>query len=67
MPKLVVVKPHPYESRNREVGTEYEATESDARLLVLSGQARYADGRSQSYQTRDMSAARPRRNRRAAA
>lgn len=53
MPTLVVIKSHPYEGRQRVEGTEYDATEADARLLVLSGQARY---KSRGYQTRMMSA-----------
>lgn len=51
MKTLVVIKSHPYEGKNREVGAEYEATESDARLLVLSGQAAY---KTDEYQTRMM-------------
>jgi len=54
MPVLVVLKAHPYESKQRAVGTEYSATESDARLLVLSGQARYKKKEKQTYETRDL-------------
>ena len=49
MKTLIVIKAHPYEGKNREVGSEYEATESDAKLLVLIGQAEY---KKQEYQTR---------------
>ena len=52
MKTLVVIKAHPYEGKNRAVGSEYDATDSDAKLLVLSGQAEY---KSQQYQTRMMS------------
>ncbi len=59
---LVALTRHPYESKNREPGDEYLATEFDAGLLVQSGQARYKDkraaNRAQSYATRDMSAKR---------
>lgn len=67
MRTLVVLKTHPYEGRARQPGDEYPATESDARLLVLSGQARYKNEpaavslektssgeREQTYQTRDL-------------
>jgi len=54
MKTLIVIKAHPYEGKNREVGSEYEATESDAKLLVLIGQAKYKSDqhKSEQYQTR---------------
>jgi hypothetical protein len=54
---LVALTRHPYESRNREPGDEYLATEFDAGLLVQSGQARYKEvqaAHSQRYATRDL-------------
>jgi hypothetical protein len=59
MRTLVVVTEHPYEGRRRTVGTEYEATDFDAALLVKSGQARYKDGPPdahtvQTYHTREL-------------
>lgn len=43
MRTLVVVHPHPYHGIRREAGTQYEAADFDAALLVQSGQARYRD------------------------
>ena len=65
MRTLVALKQHPYESRNRNPGDEYAATDSDARLLVLAGNARYKDEApaGQTYETRDLTARRGGRNR----
>lgn len=43
MRTLIALHTHPYEGRRREAGSEYDATDSDAFVLVTIGQARYKD------------------------
>lgn len=68
MRTLISLMSHPYESRTRNPGDEYEASDEDARMLVLAGRASYADvEQKQQYLTRDMGAAGAARSRRRAA